>query len=73
MSEQAVKEYGIEWLAPADVRGSVTLLGVGLGNRDQCFKYLSLSARLPGGMRGKVVSRTITWSDWREESEDAGG
>jgi hypothetical protein len=67
-----IEEYGIEWLNPADVRGSVTILGTGLFNKDKAFMYLELNARLPGGLHGKVVSRTITWSDWREEQDDGG-
>jgi hypothetical protein len=63
-------EYGIQWTGPGDVAGSVTILGTGLFNKDKGFYYLEMSARLPGKMQGKVVERTITWSDWRGVSDD---
>jgi hypothetical protein len=69
MTDQVV-EYAIEWLSPAEMRGSVTIMGTGLFAKNKAFYYLELSAGLPGEQRGKVVSRTITTSDWREEKDD---
>lgn len=63
-------EYAIEWTAPVDIAGSITLMGQGEFNRERAHTMLNLTYRLPGGQRGRVVSRTITWSDW--EAVDAG-
>lgn len=65
-----VIQYGIQWTGPEDVTGTITILGTGLFNKDKGFYYLDMCARLPGEMQGKVVERTITWSDWRDVPDD---
>jgi hypothetical protein len=67
---EQVEEYAIEWTSPSEHKGSFTILGTGQFNRDKGFMYLDMYGRLPGEMRGKIVSRTITWSSWREEKQD---
>lgn len=67
MAEQVVTEFAIEWLSPDDIAGSITETGLGLHGLDKAESYIRTSARLPGGQRGRILSRTITWSDWKVE------
>ncbi len=65
MGEELVQvEYAIEWVAPKDIAGTMTVMGQGQFNRERAEGYINISAKLPGGQRGHLISRTITWSGW---------
>jgi hypothetical protein len=57
-------EYGIRWSAPADIADTITIVGRDIAGRQMAMRRAELAERLPGGMRGEVVYRTITWSGW---------
>lgn len=58
-------QYAIEWLEPAELKGSVTRYFT----KERALHHLELCGRLPGKMKGRLVQRTITISDWRELNE----
>jgi hypothetical protein len=57
-------EYAIEWTAPKDIAGTITVMGQGEFNRERAESFINISTKLPGGQRGRLISRTITWSNW---------
>jgi len=63
--EQVVTEYAVEWLAPEDIAGTITVAGVGIYGLDQAERYVNVYFGLPGGQKGQILSRTITWSEWK--------
>jgi hypothetical protein len=59
-----VTEYAIQWSGPEEVQGTITVMGTGQFNKDKALLYLEMYGKLPGEMTGRVVQRTITWSEW---------
>lgn len=55
-----VHEYGIEWTSPEDIAGTVTMLD----SKWRAQHMLVMTRRLPGGQDGRVVVRTVTYSDF---------
>jgi len=58
-------EYAIAWS-----NGTLTSFGVGFLSGSFAFDHLEISTSEPGDLRGKVVSRTITKSDWSEVTDN---
>lgn len=59
------REYAIRWMGPEDIAKSFTMYGAGLGSLARAAHTLRLAQSLPGEMRGELVTRTITYSEWQ--------
>ena len=57
-----VIEWGIQWLAPEDIAGTITPVST--------FSQAHSYSRMLFGQRGEVVSRSVTYSDWSKHDSE---
>lgn len=59
-------EYAIEWTEPDDMAGTITRMD----DPERAQRILRIAGRLPGERVGRVVVRTVSFSDYEPVCED---